>query len=538
MLTDKVDFEFNTVSPTINLADTMNLHLHAFTLFLLLVISLDGAAQEGCFEITAIPTPGVGQTTNCLLLRSNGSLADDTDLLTYAISVSAAMNRKLYLSGNFFVSSTIPIGDGARIEGIDGATIRNREPVDVLFLIRTEASDVRIENLTLLESKEISASVISFGGRNRNITIRDVHFDGRYVSDGGITAAIRSGIDWLDGIYIRDCSFTEFQSSIFITTPIWDLALSRNDFSQWSDFGVYIGQRFGFNRRSRDLIINNNFWHDPAFGVIRQPLMIVKASAQLSTRNVVVVDNRVHGFPGAYVRGEFGRAQGDMIVLQGVTSFHVIRNTIRGGGENGLTVSRLSRQGFIIDNIINNNDQNGINIGSGSFDLIVDRPQNFSAGDAIRGELSGAQANIRFIDHDGTLVLDQAGVAPFFSEPITNMTSGQTGAAVAQFTERTKTIQVLNNAVFDNGLDANDETISSHGVFVFNSDQISFFSNRFYDTQYPNARQTFAIRCNNARSLCFSQNRWQHGVQDFAEAVTMNPSSWISPTNCGHPSPE
>lgn len=503
-----------------------------------LAIQLNVIAQNNCFEITAVPTPGIGQTNGCLHLQSNGSTADDTELLKYAIAASANMNRKLFLSGNFFVSSTIAIGENARIEGLNGASIRNIQPVDVLLLIRAGARNVRIENLTILESQLIGVSVLSFGGRNRNITINNVDFDGKLVTDGRNTAAIRSGLDWLDGIAIRDCTFREFQSGIFINAPIWNLTLSNNRFSQWTDFGVYIGQKAGFLRRSRDIIISNNLWIDPALGVIRQPLMIVKSSALLQVNNVTIVDNRLIGTPGAYVRGELSRAQGDMVVLQGVTTFFIRRNVIRDGGENGLTVSRLSKLGIVDDNIIFNNDQNGINIGSGSFDLIVDRPHNFSAGDAIIGEQSGASANVRFIDHDGTLVLDQAGGSPFHAEPITNLTTGQTGAAIAQFTERTKAIQVRNNLVFDNGLDANDETASSHGTLVFNSDLISFFGNRFFDTQYPNARQTWAVRCNNSRSICFHNNEWQHGTQNFEDAVTLNPSSWLSPNNCGNPPPD
>jgi len=516
----------------------MNFHLHAFAVFLVLVFSLNCIAQEGCFEITAVPTPGIGQTNGCLLVRSNGSTADDTELLKYAIAASGNMNRKLYLSGNFFISSTIPIGNNARIEGLDGASVRNREAVDVLFLIRAGASNVRIDNLNIIESQLIGISVISFGGRNRNVTLNNVDIDGRFVTDGRSTAAIRSGLDWLDEIYIRNCKITEFQSGIFINAPIWNLTMTNNEFSQWTDFGVYIGQRVGFVRRTRDLFIADNLWHNPAMGVIRQPLMIVKSSALLQISNVAVLDNRVFGTPGAYVRGELSTAQGDMIVLQGVTTFFVRRNVLRDGGENGLTVSRLSKLGFVDDNIIFNNDQNGINIGSGSFDLIVDRPDNFSAGDAIIGELSGARANIRFIDHDGTLVLDQAGGSPFHAEPIMNATTGQAGAAVAQFTERTKSIQIRNNLVFDNGLDANDETVSSHGSLVFNSDHISFFGNQFFDSTYPVIRQTWGVRCNNSRSICFHDNEWQNGEQDFDEAVVLNPSSWLSPTNCGNPPAE
>jgi len=508
----------------------MNSRPYLFAVLFAFLISQNVFGKGDCFEITSVPAPAINESSGCMLVRSNGSQADDTELLRYAIKQSAEQNRKLYLSGNFFISSTIAISSNTRIEGINGASVRNIQPVDVLLLIRSKAQDIRIDNLKLLESKLIEVSAISFGGQNTNVNLINVDFEGRFVTDGLNTAAIRSGIDWIKNVNIRGCDFIKFQSGIFINTPAQGLVIKQCRFGQWTDFGVYIGQKSGFVQRTRDISVNDNLWANPALGVIKQPLMIVKSSARLSVKNVHVLDNRVFGKPGAYVRNQRSTAQGDMIVLQGVTTFFVRRNIIRDGGENGLTVSRLSKLGLIDDNVIYNNDQNGINIGSGSFDLIVDRPQNFAAGDAIKGEQSGARANIRFIDYDGTLVLDQAGVAPFFAERITNVSTGRQNAAVAQFTDRTKAIQIRNNIVYDNGLDANDETASSHGSLVFNADLISFVGNAFFDSNYPNASQTWGVRCNNARSVSFDNNQWQFDDQTFEEAVFLNPSTWLTPS--------
>ena len=203
-----------------------------------------------------------------------------------------------------------------------------------------------------------------------------------------------------------------------------------------------------------------------------------------------------------------------------------------------MTVSRLSKQGVIADNVIFENDQNGINIGSGSFDLIVDRPENFEAGDAIIGTQSGAQAVVRFKDFDGTLVLDQAGISPFFAEVIANATSGNPNAALSQTMERTKSILIRDNRIYDNGLDVNDETVSSHGCFVFNSDHIQFLRNRFFDNNFPNGTQTWAVRCNNSRSMCFNDNIWQWGQETFDDAVFLNLSTWLDPDNCGFGVPD
>lgn len=511
----------------------MKAYLYLFAFVLVLIISQTVAGQQNCFEITQTPQPGIDKTFGCLLVRSNGSQADDTHLLRYAITQAAQQKRKLFLSGHFFISATIAIDSNTRIEGLDGASIRNVAPLDVMLLIRSGAKDIRIDNLELLESQKIASSVISFSGRNENVVLNGVNFTGRFVSDGGNTAAVRSGVDWIRNIGIHQCAFTKFQSGIFFNTPVQELAIRGCHFTQWTDFGVYIGQKTGFVQRTRDLAVVDNQWNQPALGVIRQPLMIVKSAARLSVKNVSIIDNRVIGRTGAYVRGQQSTAQGDMVVLQGVTTFVVRGNVIRDGGENGLTVSRLSRLGLIENNVIYNNDQNGINIGSGSFDLIVDRPQNFAAGDAIEGVFSGARANIRFVDHDGTLVLDQAGVAPFFAEQVKNLSTGIKNAGFAQFTERTKSIQIRNNLVYDNGIDANDETVSSHGCLVFNADRISFVGNSFFDRNYPNSRQTLAVRCNNARSVFFGDNEFQFDDQSFDDAVFLNSSSWLAPSNCG-----
>ncbi len=503
---------------------------------LLFVSTANG--QSNCYEITTIPDLGAEQSTGCLLVRSRGYQVDDTALLRYAISLSASQNRKLFLKGHFWISATVAVYGNADITGINGASIRNLDPVDVLLLIKKDASDIRIEDVDLFESELIDGAVISFAGRNKNVTLKRVNIDGRLVTDGRNTVAIQSGVDWLENLQIRDCNITEFQSGIFISTPVWGLVINGCCFTQWTDFGVYIGQRSGFSRRTRDIWVVDNFWHNPAEGIISQPLMIVKGAATLPVKTVSVVDNRVFGGHGAYVRGELNRAQGDMVVLQGVTTFVVRNNRIKYGGENGLTVSRLSKQGVIADNVIFENDQNGINIGSGSFDLIVDRPENFEAGDAIIGTQSGAQAVVRFKDFDGTLVLDQAGISPFFAEVIANATSGNPNAALSQTMERTKSILIRDNRIYDNGLDVNDETVSSHGCFVFNSDHIQFLRNRFFDNNFPNGTQTWAVRCNNSRSMCFNDNIWQWGQETFDDAVFLNLSTWLDPDNCGFGVPD
>ena len=122
-------------------------------------------------------------------------------------------------------------------------------------------------------------------------------------------------------------------------------------------------------------------------------------------------------------------------------------------------------------------------------------------------------------------------MAPFFAERIKNVSTGRRNAGFAQFTERTKAIQVRNNLVYDNGLDANNDTVSSHGSLVFNADRISFVGNRFFDSNYPNSTQTLAVRCNNSRSMFFRNNEYQFDDLTFDEAVFLNPSSWLAPNN-------
>ena len=91
-----------------------------------------------------------------------------------------------------------------------------------------------------------------------------------------------------------------------------------------------------------------------------------------------ITSNIVEGNKGSWVPRskdpdyENNDAHGDQIVLHKVNNFRITNNDVFDGGENGITTSRLSRNGTISNNRVYDNDGNGFSVGSAYFELHLD----------------------------------------------------------------------------------------------------------------------------------------------------------------------
>lgn len=97
-------------------------------------------------------------------------------------------------------------------------------------------------------------------------------------------------------------------------------------------------------------------------GVVRQPIQFSANSGGFFD-DVKVAGNRVTG-PGTDDKDALNSGTADQISLHHCRNFTVRGNTVVGGGEVGITVSRGSRDGEVLYNTCRGNDSAGIVIGS------------------------------------------------------------------------------------------------------------------------------------------------------------------------------
>ncbi|MEM7237643.1 MAG: hypothetical protein AAF501_07470 [Pseudomonadota bacterium] len=120
----------------------------------------------------------------------------------------------------------------------------------------------------------------------------------------------------------------------------------------------------------------------PAPGAV-VPMLVRSGIGGPLVRDVVLEDIRVTGVGGSYSRTNSATA--DQVVLQGVRGFRLSRIESTRGGENGITVGRLSGEGLIEDCLVAACDGHGLNVGSGYVAVTVEGGAGLAEGMVLRG---------------------------------------------------------------------------------------------------------------------------------------------------------
>lgn len=470
------------------------------------------------------------------------------DQLTYVILLAKILDVPVYIKGHVgFKNLSARLYSNNHLYGDPSSpgVVHFMKPGGTIgFHIKNGSTNVRIENLTFNEVEDLRIAMVHLGGDNENIVINGNVFTGANVeAEDVICTGVLMTSGLVKNIHILDNHFTGLQYCVHCTCPAQNLNINRNNFRQWNHYAIRVGR--GGNQlahRSEAINIVQNDFRDVAVGPIRGVVLVTRGESLMFVHNVAVNGNLIVANGGAFVSGEENSsATGDQIVLHGAYGFSISSNRIYHGGENGITASRLSRNGIISDNSVYATDGHGIDIGSGYYEMAISHPQNFSVGDEILGAVSGTRANISSIEihpADGRWILgvDRArGGSVFTDETIHNVT--QTGLlGYSSVVDRTKNIRILGNRVWGNGLDQAGDTPFTYGIFIVNSDSISMRRNKIFNPNYAEdlaageiQDQRFSIRLANSRNIYISEdNIFEKGAQTPAQATSKTRSSWLS----------
>ncbi len=470
-----------------------------------------------------------------------------------------------YIQGNIQLNSEMSIFSNTTIIGIDrvvgGETRKSSvssadREFSKIFNIRETASNIIFQDLKIKEARTINSALINLEGKNTDVTINNVDFQGKENNSDQITKGIYLQGDWAESIIVNNSRFDKLEYSIHLFAPVSGFSVTNSSFTLWNHYAILNNRgAVDQNRRTQNVLIENNDFIKAAFGGTRSVINFTSGNSYYYIKNIDILNNRVIGNGGfftkpailekiGYSQADAERiafesdAHGDQIVLHRVNGFNISNNLVTEGGENGITAARLSRNGVISGNTVSRHDGNGINIGGGQFDIIVDDVSQFEIGTRILGTTSRNLATVERVYPENNalaLTLVNNNNKRINPDPITS-TTFQTevleiippevggvqppnipNVATIQVVDRTKRIRVEDNEVFDNGLNQFPEKAigSLIGINVQNSDSIELRRNNLYNT-LSLENQAFGITPSRSRQIHIDDSNCFQGV-------TMNP---------------
>ena len=282
--------------------------------------------------------------------------------------------------------------------------------------------------------------------------------------------------------------------------------------------------------QSKYITVGGLYIHSPTLSTgVGNPIQINNVTGRDLIENVHIDNNIIEGVTGAHT--VTAGATGDQITLQGVKNFTCNGNYSINGGEIGISISRLSENGTVNDNVCEGCDADGIQIGGGLVKATVDSVSGWTAdpstGDTITGVTSGASGTLHTIDGLECYIESPTGGTFLPTEDLTNGTTVHTASDVV----RARNITASGNTCEHNGLDDDSTGGVFAGIKLLQADDVSVIGNKCFDEADPKIQQ-FGLYVSQVGSIVdsgndFSRNltgtRSLNGVYSFNDTeVTAN----------------
>lgn len=494
----------------------------------------------------------VSASKGCLVIDGNQNKQDLWNLINFWTYLSADRDMKLYISGIVRTSGAIKLHTGTDIEGDpdtpNSQIMTIKRPVWVLLFIDDGYRDISIRNLILKENQVIKTAFIHLAGNNENIAINWVEIKGRNPEDRSLqTNGVYLYQKSMKNISIRNSQFSWVQYWIHSQAHIEDVSFNDNEFTTWSRSAIFISRGSSTPRgQSKNIYIKWNYFHDPVISDDNWVIKIFGGRSVSFVKNVTVSRNRIHSpwVPHSLDLQTNGTA--DQIILHNVHTFLIADNEVRDGWENGITVSNLSRQWTIVRNIVSWHDGHGMNIWSWAYEIKVDDGSLFLKWQTIQGNTRGGIGLVKSVEGNivsfSTVIggiffpgetLNIVEVDPKKKSIVRNVL--KSNIAKVEIIDRTKYVRVLDNIIYDNGVDKRNDVLKLSGINIANSDTIELQRNQIYNSKYGNVPninlgQFFSINLSNSRNIYISEdNVFEKWNTNFKSTVNTSKSSWYNP---------
>lgn len=291
----------------------------------------------------------------CLAACSDEGTDDDTERLQARIDDCARSGGgDVRLNGGSFRVRELRIPSGVSLVGASGTRLVGLADQAILSVSRG-AHDVVISGLSLVVPGAADHGIV-VSDASRRVTVRNVSIEG---GGSGIGVDVRKGSS---SIQVVECVIKGVGTGVRVLDGAVSVQVRNLDVQDWLQRGIAFRSTSG-SGASTKIHVSGNVIGAPRPGSgVRQPIQF-SASSGGYFRSVTVVSNRIDG-PSEDDKGSKQAGTADQISLHGCRDFSVRRNSVLGGGEVGITVSRGSRDGRVVGNTCEGNDSAGIVIGS------------------------------------------------------------------------------------------------------------------------------------------------------------------------------
>ena len=286
-------------------------------------------------------------------------------LNTLISQVSAAGGGTIILPPGVYVASGgITGAAGVTVRGAsrDGTIIRKSGGTNSSWITTGDnVTAFRIENLTIDGDNKVSSRGITFAAGSKDCALSGVTI--KNFGGGGVAVDTLAGAS---GITIENCLIASVNLAVRLNQGPNQVRIMRCTIRDWQDAAVSIVGDATYS--CTDVLVEGNTVHRHAVGTpstkARQPIR-AQGVDTLHHRNVIVRGNTV---TSAYTNHQDTLDPGgaDLISLHRCTGFEVSGNTVRGGGDVGITIAQGCRDGRVFGNLAEDCDTPGINLGSAS----------------------------------------------------------------------------------------------------------------------------------------------------------------------------
>ena len=277
-----------------------------------------------------------------------------------------------------------------------------------------------------------------------------------------------AGNDSSASLFMRGVEYVTIENNVFVNTGKSGLTIQSSK-----------------NNGAKYIRVANNYMHSPAKG-IAHTLFIKSKFDGPYIKCVLVSDNVVYGAQPSKPRVEDYTAENefsaDQIVLHGVKGFMVSDNYSAWSGSAGFTVSRMSSDGIIYNNIAEMCYEPGFNIGSGYEAIYVKDINVFNVGDTVKGEgRARFEVKAKLADthsRRGWLRGNARGDWLVQGEQLKIEGADETISSVLKVERATNNLIVLNNNAIETGIQGNEN--GHYGAFnAIRSDNLRLQQNTY-----------------------------------------------------------
>jgi hypothetical protein len=465
---------------------------------------------------------------------------DYTDNLQEAINVAIQYKKVLYLKGDFVINKPIVINGSITIiwhpEFKHPKIITNskQSPFESILVIEKNVKNVILTKISIQDKNKTDISELELKWNNENIYLNRLRFYSNNKNESKRITGVF--INWQNNkeIYIRQSYFINLGFGIRSVGSLQNIYISSNNFRGFSQYALFIWRsKYYLNGKIKNIFISKNYFHDPEIGPTRGVIAIYQSDSISYITNVNITSNIIEGPYKPWVPENKNKdnATTDQIILHWVNIFRIVNNEVFWGGENWITVSRLTRNGIIAKNKIYWNDWNGLSIGSGYYEAFFKGDKNIEIKNGMKviWEKSKAKATITNIHYENNKLkiwLDRVKGWKIFRDE--NLLLEETNEKIWKIynIDRTKKIKIYNNDIYNNGLDANNDTPYTYWIFIVNVDTIDVYNNNIYNLDYDNKTQVKSIAIYNSRNIkIYDTNIFEKWRETVKQAIIKSRSS-------------